>query len=163
MAFHLGDVLKAVGGSAAIIFAAWIFLSFLQTRYDAAVDRYRELIDTHRKREHGQERGEAIKREVEVYARRCTLMSRAVTTGLCSAVLFLITLIGGALDVIIPKNPVITLVSTAASILGFALVIVAAALVMVDNFGATRQLRQELRDIDDISTRSTTRATRLAS
>ena len=41
----LPDILKVVGPSAAIIFAAWIFMGFLQQRYDAAVERYRSAID----------------------------------------------------------------------------------------------------------------------
>jgi hypothetical protein len=44
MTSQLGDILKTIGSSAAIIFAAWIFMGFLQQRYDAAVDRYRSLI-----------------------------------------------------------------------------------------------------------------------
>jgi hypothetical protein len=38
---ELSDVLKAIGPAASIIFAAWIFMGFLQQRYDAAVSRYR--------------------------------------------------------------------------------------------------------------------------
>ncbi len=40
MNFDLAKVLTTVGPAASIIFAAWIFVAFLQTRYDAAVDRY---------------------------------------------------------------------------------------------------------------------------
>jgi hypothetical protein len=48
MPFQLSDVLKAIGPTASIIFAAWIFLSFLQTRYDSAVERYRGLLASYR-------------------------------------------------------------------------------------------------------------------
>lgn len=100
MPFQLSDLLKAIGPNAAIIFAAWIFLSFLQTRYDSAIGRHRALIETYRTGDEGQERTQAIKRQIEVYARRCTLMSHAVTVGLISAILFLSTLIVGGLDVV---------------------------------------------------------------
>jgi hypothetical protein len=36
----LNEILKNIGPSAAIIFAAWIFMGFLQQRYDAAIDRF---------------------------------------------------------------------------------------------------------------------------
>jgi len=84
MDFQLSDVLKAIGPTASIIFAAWIFLSFLQSRCDAALTRYRDLLGEYRKGEDA-ERAASAKREIEVYARRCTIMSWAVTLGLVSA------------------------------------------------------------------------------
>lgn len=162
MQFQLSDVLKAIGPTASIIFAAWIFLSFLQSRYDAAIERYRGLLADYRKSEKESDSAGRVKREIEVYARRCTIMSWAISVGLVSAVLFLVTLIGGALDVMFPHSAAITVVSSIAGILGFALVIVAAALVIFDNIGAPNQIRLELNDVPDISSRSATRSTKLA-
>jgi hypothetical protein len=48
MNLDLAKVLTTVGPAASIIFAAWIFVAFLQTRYDAAVERYRDLIEKFR-------------------------------------------------------------------------------------------------------------------
>lgn len=48
MNLDLSKVLTTVGPAASIIFAAWIFVAFLQTRYDAAVERYRDLIEKFR-------------------------------------------------------------------------------------------------------------------
>src|SRR4051812_3934624 len=122
MQFQLSDVLKAIGPTASIIFAAWIFLSFLQARYDAAIQRYRDLLDAYRKGGRGSGSADRVKREIEVYARRCTLMSWAISVGLVSAMLFLATLIGGALDVMFPHTSAIIVVSAIAGVLGFALV-----------------------------------------
>jgi hypothetical protein len=161
MSFQLSDVLKAIGPTASIIFAAWIFLSFLEARYDAAVDRYRELIAAYRKGEGEGDRAETAKRQIEVYARRCTIMTHAVTLGLVAAILFLAVLITGALDVVIPHNPAIAVVGTTAGVGGFILVIVAAALVIVDNVGTPGQLREELKDVPEVS-QSAAGSTRLA-
>ena len=161
MHFQLSDVLKAIGPTASIIFAAWIFLSFLQSRYDAALARYRELLGEHRKGEDAERAGSA-KREIEVYARRCTIMSWAVTLGLVSAILFLVTLIGGALDVIFPRTAAITLIASTTGVAGFTLVIVAAGFVIVDNIGAPGQIRQELDGAPGVSRRAVTGLTKLA-
>ena len=48
MDFELKDLLEAIGPNATLIFAAWIFLSFLQQRYTAAYDRYRALVPRQR-------------------------------------------------------------------------------------------------------------------
>jgi hypothetical protein len=48
MDFELKDVLGAIGPSASIVFAAWIFMGFLQQRYTAAYERYRSLIEDYR-------------------------------------------------------------------------------------------------------------------
>ena len=45
MDFDLSNVLKAIGPTASIVFAAWIFMGFLQQRYDTAVARYQDMIE----------------------------------------------------------------------------------------------------------------------
>lgn len=144
MPFQLSDVLKAIGPNASLIFAAWIFLSFLQARYDAAIDRYRSLVAESRTGDQDGSSDDA-KQEIEIYVRRCAVMSHAVTLGLVSAVLFLLALICGGLDVVFPNAAPIVLIGTIAGILGLALVIVAAVLVVYDNAGTRTQIRQELR------------------
>jgi len=161
MTFQLSDLLKAIGPNAAIIFAAWIFLSFLQTRYDSAVNRYREYVDSYREGRHSEERHGPLKRQIEVSSRRCTLMSRAIGFGLGSAVLFILTLIGGALDVIVPHQPVIGWISSLAAMIGLLLMIVCAAIVIFENAGASNQLKKEVEDIGDVSGRVATKHARL--
>ncbi len=162
MNIQLSDVLKAIGPNAAIIFAAWIFLSFLQARYDSAINRYTAMVQAYRNSENSAARREASKTEIEVYARRCRLMSRAVTVGLASAILFLLTLIGAAVDVIFPDHPLIALMTTGAALIGLLLVITAATLVIVENIGTPNQIRKELKDLPDISGPASTGSTKLA-
>ncbi len=161
MQFQLSDVLKAIGPTASIIFAAWIFLSVLQTRYDSAVDRYRDLVRIYRNGDEPAERHDSIKRQIEVYARRCTLMSGAISIGLASAVLLIVTLIGGTLDVVFPHVAAIAAISTVTTLMGLLLVITSAVFMMVDNLGTPGQLRKEVEDIGDISGPDSTRSTKL--
>ena len=44
MPFKLKELLDAIGQAAAVVFAAWIFMGFLQQRYAAAYERYRSLV-----------------------------------------------------------------------------------------------------------------------
>jgi len=101
--FQLSEVLKAIGPSASIIFAAWIFLDFLQTRYDSAIQRYQELLQTYRSGDVSEERAPRVRDEIKVYARRCRLMSLAVSLGLVGAILLVTTIIFGEVDVLAPK------------------------------------------------------------
>ena len=59
---------------------------------------------------------------------------------------------------IVPHNCGIALTTTFAGISGSVLVIVAAALVTIENIGTPSQIRKELEDVPDISSRSSTRA-----
>jgi hypothetical protein len=45
MTFELKDILTAIGPNASIVFAAWIFMGFLQQRYSVALERYGSLIE----------------------------------------------------------------------------------------------------------------------
>jgi hypothetical protein len=62
--FELKDVMEAVGPSAALAFAAWLYLQLLQQRYSAGYTRYRELADLLRGDVKGRRR-EAIKEEIQ--------------------------------------------------------------------------------------------------
>ena len=63
-------MIQAVGPAASLIFAAWIFLSFLQQRYASAYQLYRTLVDR---------------------------MRRASNIGLIAAILLIVALIAAAL------------------------------------------------------------------
>lgn len=82
MDFQLSDVLKSIGPAASIIFAAWIFMGFLQQRYDTAVARYQAMIENFRSGELSRERRSNIKDQIPMYKRRCELMGRANIIGL---------------------------------------------------------------------------------
>jgi hypothetical protein len=148
---QLSDVLKAVGPNAAIVFAAWIFMGFLQQRYDAALDRYRSAVGDFRSKEHDATRSDNLKDQVLAYRRRCRLMSRATLVGLCAAILLISSLIFGGLDVIVPKNAVVTICGIATTMGGFVLVIAATLIVIVDGRIVNRQIDDELRDVSDLA------------
>ena len=151
MNFELSDVLKAIGPAASIIFAAWIFMGFLQQRYDAAVGRYRQAISDFRTGNHAPDRRDNIRDQILVFKRRCELMNYACMVGLISAILFLLTLIAGELDAIIPHTAVLAMIGSITGFGGLALVIVGAVLVLMEASYAHRQLDAELLDVPDLA------------
>ncbi len=148
---QLGDVLKAIGPNASIVFAAWIFMGFLQQRYDSAIDRYRSAVGDYRSGNHDDARADNLRDQVVAYRRRCRLMGLALLTGLFAAILLIASLMIGALDVIVPRVPAIAWAGTAAALVGFGLVIAAALIVVRESRLVTRELDNELRDIPDLA------------
>lgn len=148
---QLGEVLKAVGPNAAIVFAAWIFMGFLQQRYDSAIDRYREAVGDYRSNDHERERAANLKDQVLGYHARCKLMGRATFAGLAAATLLIGALIFGGLDVLIPGSAPIALLGTFCTLVGFGLVIAAALIVMLEARIVRRQLDAELEDLSDLA------------
>jgi len=148
---QLADILKAIGPNASIIFAAWIFMGFLQQRYDSASDRYRAVVGDYRSLDHDDDRGANLKDQVLAYRHRCRLMSVATMTGLVAAILLIASLILGAVDVIVPKNVVVTTLGTVAAIGGFVLVIAAAVIVIIEGRIVVRQIDDELRDVPELA------------
>jgi len=147
---HLGDVLKAIGPNASIVFAAWIFMGFLQQRYDAALGRYQQAVGDYRSEAHDAGRANNLKAQVLAYRRRCRLMSRASLIGLVAAILLISALIFGALDVIAPAAT-ITVLGITTAIGGFVLVIVAAIIVIFEGRIVIRQIDDELRDVPNLA------------
>jgi hypothetical protein len=152
MNFEIADILKLIGPSASIVFAAWIFMGFLQQRYDAAIERYRSLIGECRT-EGGvsDARRNNIREQLATYQRRCRLMNSACNIGLVSAILLILTLIAGELDVIVVGVPIFKYVSAVAALAGFILVIAAAVLVLMESAISRRQLDWELLDVADLA------------
>ncbi len=66
------------------------------------------------------------------------------------AILLITSLIFSALDVIVPKVALINDTGSAAAIIGFLLVIIAACLVIAEGRIVNRQLESELNDIPDV-------------
>ncbi|MCJ2131023.1 DUF2721 domain-containing protein [Methylobacterium sp. E-045] len=148
---QLSDVLKAIGPNASIVFAAWIFMGFLQQRYDAALGRYQQAVGDYRSEGHDIGRADNLRAQVLAYRRRCRLMSRASLIGLVAAILLISALIFGALDVIVPRSTAITVLGIATAIGGFVLVIVAAIVVIVEGAVVIRQIDDELRDVPNLT------------
>lgn len=144
---QLSDVLKAIGPNASIVFAAWIFMGFLQQRYDAAFGRYQQAVGDYRSNGHDAGRADNLKAQVLAYRRRCRLMSRASLVGLVAAILLITSLVFGALDVLMPQSTTITTCGVATAIGGFVLVIAAAFIVIAEGRIVRRQIDDELRDV----------------
>jgi hypothetical protein len=148
---QLGEVLKAIGPNASIVFAAWIFMGFLQQRNDAAIDRYRQAVGDYRSNKHDLTRSDNLRSQVLAYRRRCRLMSRATFVGLIAAILLISSLIFGALDVILPNTAWIAICGIATAMGGFVLVIIAAFIVIAEGRIVKRQIDDELRDVPDLA------------
>src|SRR5436190_6979989 len=104
--------------NATLIFAAWIFLSFLQQRYTAAYDRYRALVEQYRGNADSARRHGNVKGQVLLYKRRCEQMKLATNVGVVSAMLLITALITAALNVIFEDAAFLKYVVAVASILG---------------------------------------------
>src|SRR4051794_10090381 len=113
--------MDAVGPSAALAFAAWLFLQLLQQRYSAAYTRYRQLIDSFRTGTEGKRR-EVIKEEIKTYRKRVIYMMHATNIGMAAAILLLLSLITSGLNPIV-KLDWLKYVGAAGIILGLLLVI----------------------------------------
>lgn len=148
---QLGEALKAIGPNASIVFAAWIFMGFLQQRNDAAIDRYRLAVGDFRSNKHDATRSDNLRAQVLAYRRRCRLMSRATFVGLVAAILLISSLIFGALDVIVPNTATIAVCGIATALGGFVLVIIAAFIVIAEGRIVQRQIDDELRDVTDLA------------
>ena len=151
MSYDISNVLKAVGPAASIIFAAWIFMGFLQQRYDTVVARYQTAIETYRSAEMEDDRRLNMKEQILVYKRRCELMSRANIIGLSAAILLILTLITGEIDIMAPGLPLVGYVSAASALAGFSLVILATVYVIVEGSISQRQIVSELMDVPDLA------------
>jgi hypothetical protein len=86
-AFQLKDLLEAIGPTASLIFAAWIFLSFLQARYTTANERYRSLLDEFRQHTSQDARRSSLRDQITEYKRRCEQMRLATNMGVSAAIL----------------------------------------------------------------------------
>jgi hypothetical protein len=151
MDFALKDVLGALGPNAALVFASWIFMTFLQSRYSDTYSRYRALINDAREGKVQGKRRETIHDEIGVYRRRIDQMRRATDLGLYAAVLLLATLIIGALDVVFKSPPGLKYVGAACPIVGLAFVIWSALLVAHDNHLIKMPLARETDDLPEFA------------
>jgi hypothetical protein len=68
--FDMKDLLQALGPTASLIFAAWIFLSFLQARYTTAHQLYRALIAVFREHNERDDRRRSLGDQVLEYKHR---------------------------------------------------------------------------------------------
>lgn len=151
MNFDAVTLMNKVGSAAPLIFAAWLFVVFLQNRYEAAIDRYRELISSYRNSEPSDSRKANMRDQVVSYRRRCELMRRAMTLGLAPAIAMILTLIFGGLNLTFRDLLLFCYPSAGFGLLGFMLVIAATIFVLIEGTITHRQMDNELLDVPDLA------------
>lgn len=151
MTLDIASIFKAVGPAASIIFAAWIFMGFLQTRYDAAVDRYRAVVGEYRKGDNLDARRGNLHDSILVYKKRCEIMNVASVIGLTSAIILTTALMLGELAIAFTHVEALKLLSVGATLIGLSLVIVASAIVVYESLIIHRQLEAELLDLPELA------------
>lgn len=150
MDYQLKDLLEAIGPPASLIFAAWIFMTILQSRYQAAFDRYRSLISSYRDGDLAEARHGNVKDQILIYKKRCEIMKTAANVGIVSAIFLICVLIFAALNVVFGDVPVLKLMSTICAFIGLPLVILAAIMVMRENILVQNAIDSEIQDIPDL-------------
>lgn len=148
MEFQFKDVMQAVGPNASLVFASWIFMSFLQTRYSNAYTLYRNMIDDLREDRADGPRRTTIQDEILLYRERLNRMRLATNLGLYAAILLLSTLILSGLDVVFGSPGWLKYLGVLSVSVGLGLIIWSASLVIVEN----KMLKMALdRDGDDLA------------
>jgi len=148
MDFRLKDVMEAVGPSAALAFAAWLFLQLLQQRYTAAYTRYRELVDSVRNGLDGKRR-DVVKGEILLYRKRVLYMLFGTNLGMVAAILLLLALVSSGLDAVF-KLDWLKYVGATGIIVGLLLVVVCCFVVIVENTLIKQPIEAELEDIEQL-------------
>jgi hypothetical protein len=157
MDFELKDVLGAVGPTASLVFASWIFMTFLQARYTAAYERYRDMIEEYRQGNNTTRRN-LIGDQIKLYRKRVNQMRVATNLGLWGAIFLLLTLISGAIDAAMKGSELLKYVGLGGTVLGLALVIASATLVIIENTHIKEAMDAELQDVPELDRNQTTRA-----
>jgi hypothetical protein len=149
--FELKDFLEAVGPTASLIFASWIFLSFLQSRYTAAYERYRAMLDEHRENgARNDRRQKSLARQIRLYKQRCEQMRVATNIGVVAAMLLIVTIVSGGAQVVVPDVRFLRFVGAGSAMLGLVLLIVAAAFVLRENSLIQRAIDDETSDVPEL-------------
>jgi len=151
MDFNLKGVLDVVGPTAGLIFASWLFLSFLGQRYSVGYERYRALIKEYREQQGRSARRTLLGEQILLYKRRCEQMKVATNLGVVAALFLITTIIAATLNVIFPAADFLKYVSAAASMIGLLLVSGGAVLVMIENTHIQQALDGEIADIPELA------------
>ena len=126
-------------------------MGFLQVRYDAAVDRYRALVNQYRDGKDLEARRGNLRDSILVYKKRCEIMNVASVIGLTSAIILILALIFGELSLVFTSVPTLKFVSFGMTLIGLSLVIAASAIVLYESLIIHRQLETELLDLPDLA------------
>lgn len=149
--FQLKDLLQAVGPTASLIFAAWIFLTFLQQRYTSSYNHYRQLIAEFRAHAAHDARRECLRDQILEYKRRCEQMRNATNIGVIAAILLISVLVLGALDTMADHLRVLKYLTAACAIVGLLLVIWASIIVIIENTRLQLIIDSEVTDLPGLA------------
>jgi hypothetical protein len=149
--YDLKDLMQSVGPNAPMIFAAWIFLSYLQQRYSTAYDRYRALIGEYRSADLHEVRRRSLRDQILMYKHRCEEMKLATNFGVASALVLICTLITAALFIVFPHATPLKHATTALALVGLVLVMIAGAIVLRENVELQQAIDSELTDLPDLA------------
>jgi hypothetical protein len=150
MSFELKDLLQAIGPTASLIFAAWIFLSFLQQRYTTAYELYRALLSELRQHKEQDPRRASLCGQIMEYKHRCEQMRLAAHIGLLAAIALISTIVMAALNTIDDRLVALKYLAALLSVVGLLLVIWAAVLVLIENLRLQRIIDSDLSDIPEL-------------
>jgi hypothetical protein len=148
--FPLKEFLQVIGPTASLIFAAWIFLSFLQQRYMTAYQHYRELLAELRTHPKHDPRRDSLCHQILEYKRRCEQMRRATQIGVIAAICLISAIVFGALETIDPQLAPLKYLCAAAAIGGLLLVIWAAVFVLIENARLQIIIDSDMSDLPDL-------------
>ncbi len=149
--FDLKDLLQAVGPTASLIFAAWIFLSFLQQRYMTAYEHYRQLISEFRSHEQRDRRRESLARQILEYKHRCEQMRLATQIGVIAAICLISAIVCAALEAMDSQLRALKYLCAVSAIVGLLLVIWAAVLVLMENARLQVIIDSDISDVSELS------------
>lgn len=146
----LRGILPPIGQSASLIFAAFVFMGFLQQRYNATVDRYRAIVDEYRSERIAGKRRQVIHDEIGLYKRRCELMKRGTNCALAAGMLLTATLVFSIWSSMLPNWSVFRYLGILTVIVGLVMVVVACVYVMLENAILQLVIDRELLDQPDL-------------
>jgi hypothetical protein len=146
----LKDLVATIGPGASFMFAAWIFLSFLQQRYTSSYDRYRSLLQAYREHPTHDQRQRSLREQIVLYKGRCEKMRLATNLGIVSAMSLLAAMIFGAVYFAYPALTALQWVSAVGIVLGLLLVVVASAVVLVENLQLQEAIDSEMSDVPEL-------------
>lgn len=151
LSFDLKNVLQAVGPTASLIFAAWLFLSYLQQRFTSAYERYRALISEFRQHKEKDQRYHSLLEQVVEYKHRCEHMRLATHIGLLAAIALIGSIVFAALNAIDQNIAAFKFLSAGLSLIGLLLVIWAAVLVIIENLRLQVAIDSDLSDVPELA------------
>jgi hypothetical protein len=146
----LKDLVATIGPGASFMFAAWIFLSYLQQRYTSSYDRYRALLQAYREHPADDQRRRSLREQIILYKGRCEKMRLATNLGIVSAMLLLTAMIAGAISFMYPTLTVFQWTSALGIVIGLLLVVAASAVVLVENVQLQEAIDSELSDLPEL-------------